>query len=114
MVDLLHRCKIEDSEVMLCPRCSAIFDKKAAKSLEDLKIQALEKKPWVDKWPKFTFNKPQFGDYDYKFRRQRNYWGGKTYVPPAVVPIGKWIKPNTHVGPKQQKWKVVEELFLWY
>src|ERR1044072_8871668 len=36
LVDFLNRCKLEDSEVMLCPRCSAVFDKKAAKGLQEL------------------------------------------------------------------------------
>ena len=70
LVDFLHRCKIEDSEVMLCPRCSAVFDMKAAKSLEEVKVQVPKKKPLVDERPKFSFNKSQFGDYDAKFQRQ--------------------------------------------
>ena len=108
LVDFLHRCKIGDLEVMLCPGCSAVFDKKAAEGLEELKIQDFKKKPWVDRRPKFSFNKPQYGDYDAKFQRQRNYWGGKSYIPPAAVPTSKWIRPNTQAGPKQQKWKLVE------
>ena len=30
LADFLHRCQKKKSEVMLCPRCSSIFDKKAA------------------------------------------------------------------------------------
>lgn len=34
LVDFLNQCKLKDSEVMLCPRCSSVFDKEAAKELE--------------------------------------------------------------------------------
>ena len=32
--DFLHRCQKKKSEVMLCPRCSSIFDKKAAEHIQ--------------------------------------------------------------------------------
>src|ERR1044072_5481671 len=77
LVDFLNMCKLEDIEVMMCPRCSAVFDKKAAKGLQELKVQEPKpkSKPWVDKRPNFSFDKPPFGDQDKKYRRQRNYWG---------------------------------------
>jgi len=31
LIDFLNRCKLENSEVMLCPRCSVVFDKEASK-----------------------------------------------------------------------------------
>lgn len=34
LVDFLNRCKLKDSEVMLCLRCSNVFDKETAKKLE--------------------------------------------------------------------------------
>lgn len=34
LVEFLHRCKVEDLKVMLYPRCSDVFDKKAAKKVE--------------------------------------------------------------------------------
>ncbi|PNX59109.1 hypothetical protein L195_g051249, partial [Trifolium pratense] len=33
LIDFLQRCKLNKSEVMLCPRCSAVFDKKATEGL---------------------------------------------------------------------------------
>lgn len=33
-LEFLYRCQVDDSEVMVCPRCSAMFDKKAAKKVE--------------------------------------------------------------------------------
>ncbi|MCI36066.1 hypothetical protein A2U01_0057288, partial [Trifolium medium] len=29
LVDFLQRCKLNNTQAMLCPRCSAVFDKKA-------------------------------------------------------------------------------------
>src|ERR1044072_4035803 len=110
LVDFLFRCKLEDTEVMLCPRCSAVFDKKAAKGLQELKVQVPnpKSKSLVDRRPNFSFDKPQFGDHDKKYRRQRNYWGGKSYIPPAAVPPNKWITTNAQAKPNQKKWKVIE------
>ena len=34
LADFLHRCQKKKSEVMLCPRCSSIFDKKAAEHIQ--------------------------------------------------------------------------------
>lgn len=30
LIDFLKRCKISNSQTMICPRCSAVFDKEAA------------------------------------------------------------------------------------
>lgn len=35
LVDFLYRCKAGEYEVMLCLRCSPVFDKKAAKEMEN-------------------------------------------------------------------------------
>lgn len=35
LLNFLHRCKTEDSEVMLYPRCSVVFNKRAAKKVEN-------------------------------------------------------------------------------
>lgn len=34
LINFLNQCKLEDSEVMSCPRCSSVFDKEAAKEME--------------------------------------------------------------------------------
>ncbi|MCI74127.1 hypothetical protein A2U01_0095391, partial [Trifolium medium] len=36
LVDFLNRCKLNNSEVMLCPRCSAVCDKEATTGLKDI------------------------------------------------------------------------------
>src|ERR1044072_533713 len=110
LVDFLNRSKLEDSEVMMFPRCSAVFDKKAAKSLQELKVQTVQpkSKPDFDRKKGIAFDNPPHGDHDKKYRRQRNYWGGKSYVPPAVVPPNKWVTANPQAMPNQEKWKVIE------
>ena len=34
LIDFLNRCKISNTNAMLCSRCSAVFDNEAAKSVE--------------------------------------------------------------------------------
>lgn len=33
LVEFLYRCQRKRSEVMLCPRCSSVFDRKAAENI---------------------------------------------------------------------------------
>lgn len=40
LVKLLHRCQKKNSKVMVCPRCSSVFDKKAAENVESLNSQS--------------------------------------------------------------------------
>lgn len=35
LVEFLYRCKVEDLEVMLCPRCSLVFDKKVTRKVDN-------------------------------------------------------------------------------
>jgi len=46
LIDFLNRCKLKNSEVMLCPRCSSVFDKEATKSLESF----IPKSKKIGKW----------------------------------------------------------------
>jgi hypothetical protein len=56
LIDFLNRCKLKNFEEMLCPRCSAVFDKEATKGLEG----SIPKPKKMGKWfanhrPKFSF-----------------------------------------------------------
>jgi hypothetical protein len=42
---------------MLCPRCSAVFDKEATKNVEGFRPHSKRKGKWADKKPKFNFDK---------------------------------------------------------
>lgn len=60
LIDFLNQCKIKCSEVMLCHRCSAVFDKEATKGLKNIKPQQLRKSMRGDKRSKFSFDKRGF------------------------------------------------------
>lgn len=71
---------------MLCPRCSAIFDKKAAKSVVGFQPQIKDKGGWVDNRSKFGFGKR---GVSYKMKSSENRPGEnhkKTFNPPAGSP----------------------------
>lgn len=36
LIDFFNRCKLKDIEVMLCPCCSLVFNKKATKEVEKI------------------------------------------------------------------------------
>ena len=58
LIDFLNRCKLESSEVMLCPRCSVVFDKKATKGLEGSIPKPKKRGKWSgDHRPIFSFTK---------------------------------------------------------
>ena len=38
LAEFLHRCQKKKSEVMLCPRCSSIFDKKADEHIQVMRV----------------------------------------------------------------------------
>jgi len=58
LIDFLNRFKLKNSEVMLCPRCSIVFDKEATKSLEGSILKPKKRGKWsADNRPKFSFTK---------------------------------------------------------
>jgi len=91
LVDFLKRCKISNSTIMLCPRCSAVFDKEAARSIEGFKPQSKRKGKWVNKKPKINFNR---SDLTYKASTQKTFSKKsqmKTFTPPSKSPTEKWV-----------------------
>jgi len=58
LIDYLNRCRLKNSEVMLCPRCSSIFDKEATKRLERVVLESKKRGKWyVFKKTTFPFSK---------------------------------------------------------
>jgi len=43
LVDFLKRCKFSNSTTMLCPSCSVVFDKEAARNIEGFRPQSKRK-----------------------------------------------------------------------
>ena len=52
LIDFLNRCKISNTNAMLYPRCSAIFDKEAAKFVEGFLPHTERKGGWLENRPK--------------------------------------------------------------
>jgi hypothetical protein len=46
LVDFLNRCKLNNTEVMICPKCSAVCDKEAIASLKHCVPYADNKRKW--------------------------------------------------------------------
>ena len=91
LVDFLNRCKISNTHAKLCPRCSAIFDKEVAKSVEGFRPQPNNKDRWVNNRPKYGFNKRGV-PYKMKFVEKvphRNHQ--KTFNPPWKSPTDTWV-----------------------
>ena len=107
LIDFLNICKISGSPNMLYPRCNTVFDKEAAKKVEGFRPQSKRKGKWVNKRPKFDFNKSdltQKASTPNKFSKKNQ---GKTFIPPSKSPIEQWVfssgkKPN-YVSPLS-KW----------
>lgn len=58
LIDFLNRCKLKNSEVMLCPRGSAVFDKMTSKGLEGSTPKPKKRGKWSgDHRPQFSFTK---------------------------------------------------------
>ncbi|PNX54353.1 hypothetical protein L195_g047971, partial [Trifolium pratense] len=80
LVDFLNRCKLKNSEVMLCPRCSAVCDKEVTAGLQSVVPYAESKR----KWPK---TKPNQKSWPYKGAN----WG---------KPITKGLSIHQRLGPQ--------------
>ena len=103
LVDFLNRCKISNTNAMLCPRCSAVFDKEAAKSVEGYQPQTKRKGGWFENRSKFGFNKR---GVPYKMKTSEKYQvknHKKTFVPSSKSPIDTWVfsggKKTGHSAP---------------
>jgi len=91
LIDFFNRCKISNTNVMLIPRCSAVFDKEAAKSVEGFRPQPKKKGRWTYGRPKFGFNKRGM-PYKMKPVERNSHWNHKkTFNPPAKSPTDTWV-----------------------
>jgi len=97
LIDFLNRCRFRNSKVMLCPRCSSVFDKEATKSLEGFIPKSKKSGKWyADHRPKFSFTKssiPFFNNSSTTNYVNKN-GQGKTFVPHAKAPVHKWVHPT--------------------
>lgn len=57
LVDVLNKCKLKGSEVMMCPKCSIVFDEKATEGFERNNPQISRGDKWPQSRPNYAFNK---------------------------------------------------------
>lgn len=119
MYDFLRRCQNKKSEVMLCPRCSAVFDKKEAQNLKGVRRvnhqngrKAVQNHQVVQ--PIRAFDLGRYHDP----RRPMVKLGEARRIGPTTKPIsfkpsvkgtnGKWVKPTDARKCGQGKWQSFE------
>ncbi|CAJ2646962.1 unnamed protein product [Trifolium pratense] len=85
LIDFLQRCKLNKSEVMLCPRCSAVFDKKATEGLNKF-IPFRRNK---ENWPKSRPMKRQNMAHAKPIHQRLG--NSSTFVPSNNSPMNKWV-----------------------
>jgi len=107
LIDFLKRCKISNTNAMLCPRFSAVFNKEAPKSVEGFLPHTECKSKRVENRPKYGFNKR---GVPYKTKpsdrgSSRTHRG--TFNPPPKSPTDTWVflrgKKTGHATPPT-KW----------
>jgi len=107
LIDFLNKCKISNTNAMLCPRCSAVFDKEAAKSVKGFHPRPKWKGGWTDNRRKFGFNKRGVPYRMEPAEKDANKNQRKTLNPPAKCPTDTWVfsgdKKSGHSAPPT-KW----------
>ena len=48
LIDFLNCSRLKNSKVMLCPRCSFVFDKEVTKGLQNFVLKSKKKGKWYD------------------------------------------------------------------
>jgi len=108
LIDFLNRCRLKNIEVMLCLRCSVVFDKEATKGLEGFIPKPKKREKWYgDHRPKFSFNKSyiSFINNSSTTTYVNKSGQGKAFVPYA--PDQKWVQ-LTHKNVQHGKNNVVK------
>jgi len=91
LIDFPNRCKISSTHAMLCPKCSVVFDKEAAKSVEGFRPHPNRKDRWTDNHPKYGFNKRGV-PYKMKSKEKGPHRNRQnTFNPPSKSPTDTWV-----------------------
>jgi hypothetical protein len=98
LVEFIKRCQKMRTEVMLCPRCSAIFDRKATTNLE-----AVDKAKRKENWGTTGYD-PRKSDHHQWRRGERHH---STYKPSNKATDDKWVQPIRDAQ-GQKKWRNFE------
>jgi len=92
LIDFLNRGKLKNSKVVLCPRCSTVFDKEATKGLKSSIPKPKKMNTWSgDHRPKFSFTKSYipFINNSLTINYVNKGGQGKVFVPYA--PNQNWV-----------------------
>ena len=108
LIDFLNRCRLKNSEVMFCPRCSCVFYKEATKSLVRFPESKKRGKWSADHIPKFSFTKSYipFINNSSTTNYVNKNGKGKNFVPYAKVVVQKRVH-STHKNVQYEKNNVV-------
>ena len=108
LINFLNRCKLKNSEVMLCSRCSVVFHKEVTKCLEGSIPKPKKWGKWsTDHRPKFSFTKSYipFINNSSTTNYVNQSGQGKNLAPYA--PNQKWVQ-STHKNVQHGKNNVVK------
>jgi len=108
LIDFLNRCKLEKPEVMLCPRCSVVFDKEVTKGLKG----SIPKPKKTGKWsgdhrPMFSFTKSCIPFMNNSSTTNYVNQSGQRKVVVPYAPNQKWVQ-STHKNVQRGKNNVVK------
>ncbi|KAK2388635.1 hypothetical protein QL285_062295 [Trifolium repens] len=95
LIDFLNRCKLNNSEVMLCPKCSAVCDKEAVTRLKSMLPYADHKR----KWPSSKSNQRGWPHQKIDWSKSHNkglsvhqrLGPQKTFKPSNKAPVNQWV-----------------------
>lgn len=83
----------------MCPRCNAVFDRKAAEQYEEAKKKAV---------PRFLFDSKGNPRRNSEYQSNSQSSRPRTFIPPSDTPPEKWVEEVSQKGSKRPKWKVME------
>lgn len=117
--DFLQRCQKKKSEVMLCPRCSVVFDKRAAQNLEGVRRVNYQdghksiQNHQVDN-PERAFDPRRYPDPRRPMLKlSETKQAGRNFKPISFKPSvegsnGKWVKQTDDMKRSHGKWQNFE------
>ncbi|XP_045807593.1 uncharacterized protein LOC123901479 [Trifolium pratense] len=95
LVDYLNRCKLNNAEVMLCPRCSAVCDKKATEGLRNVFPFAENKRKWPNARPNqknWPYKRIDWGKTAVQTPSIHQRLGPqRTFKPSHKAPANQWV-----------------------
>ncbi|KAI5433967.1 hypothetical protein KIW84_020992 [Lathyrus oleraceus] len=94
LMEFIKRCQRMKTEVMLCPRCSAVFDRKATTNLE-----AVDKTKRKENWGTVRYDPRRSDHHQWRHGERRQ----NTYKPSDKATDDKWVQPIRDAQ-GQKKW----------